>query len=133
MGTLRVLLFLVAFFVVAFGVGQYWKLKPPTAQSHVIRGGETAILTADGTDQIWVAVTKDDSYTLQKAMVAKDETALSGFAAREAAFPVASGTRVRVMGQITEHRRVEVLDGPAAGRAGWVESEYLQVPKPWQR
>lgn len=133
MGTLRVLLFLAGFFVIAYGVGRYWKLKPETAQDHVVHSGEVAELAPSGMASVWVAVDGADSYQLQKAMVAKDERFLRDATARNAAFPVAPGTRVKVFRQSSENRRIQILDGPATGRFGWVEFEYLRIPKPGER
>ncbi len=44
MGKLRALLVIIAFFVVAFAVGQRWKLKPETAANRAVQRGEIAVL-----------------------------------------------------------------------------------------
>lgn len=130
MGKLRVLIILAGVFAVAYVVGRVWDLKPEGRYDHVVHPGEQALLTAAGADRIWVAVAKEDSYPLQKAMAEKDEAFLQQAVTDGKAFVLPVGARIEVTGQSANKRRLKVAEGPDAGKVGWVEFEYL---RPLQR
>lgn len=130
MGKLRVLIILAGVFAVAYGVGRVWDLKPEGRYDHIIRPGERAVLTSAGTDRVWVALEKEGAYPLQKAMAEKDGAFLQQAVSDGKAFVLPLGTRVEVTGQSANKRRLQVVEGPDTGKAGWVEFEYL---RPLQR
>lgn len=132
MGKLRVLLVIIAVFVIAFAVGQSWKLKPETAANHVVEKGETAILQSSGSP-IWVCARKDDTYRMQQAMTAGDRLFLQSATEAGNAFQVDGGTKVKVLTASVDKREIRVEDGPQAGKTGWVEFEYLRPAKPYER
>lgn len=132
MGKLRVLLVIIGVFVIAFAVGQSWKLKPETAANHVVKKGEIAILQSGGSP-VWLCLREDEAYRMQQAMTNGDMTFLHSAAAAGTAFPVDSGTRVKVMAASVDKRQIQVEDGPQAGKSGWVEFEYLRPAKPFER
>ena len=129
MGFLRVVILLAAFFGIAYTAGRIWRLKPETRQSHVVHRGEVAVLSAAGASEIWLAADREQSYPVQAAIARRDDKFLKELGSRNAAFPVAVGTRVKVLAESSNKRRVEVLEGPQAGRSGWVVFEYLRVPR----
>jgi hypothetical protein len=45
------------------------------------------------------------------------------------ALMVSAQTHVRVTGESYNERRVEITDGPQAGRTGWVPFEWLQYQR----
>jgi hypothetical protein len=107
-------------------VGRYWNLRPDTAERHVVHVGETAVLTAEGAERIWLSNHKRNCYSLQVAMTNKDQASLNNAVERGEAFAIAAGSQVRVKSESVSAREIEVLDGPAAGKTGWVEFEYLR-------
>lgn len=132
MGKLRVSLVIIGVFIVAFAVGQSWKLKPETAANRVVRSGEAAILQSGG-PPVWICVRKEDSYRMQQAMTAGDLLFLQGAARDGSAFPADAGTRVKVLAASVDKRRIQIEEGPQAGKSGWVEFEYLRPAKPYER
>lgn len=133
MGKLRVLLVIIGFFIVAFAVGQHWKLKPESAVNHVVRTNETAILQRAGNAPVWLCLRKEDAYPMQQAMVAGRAAELQEAADANTAFPVESGAMVKVLGASVDKRFVQVQTGPQSGKSGWVEFEYLRPARPFER
>jgi hypothetical protein len=133
MGKLRVMLVIIAFFIVAFAVGQNWKLKPETASNHVVRANEIAIVVSGNETPVWLCANKEDAYGMQKAMIAGDAVALQQAADRNAAFPVAAGVRVKVLTASVDKRYVQVVEGPQEGKTGWLEFEFLRPAKAHER
>jgi hypothetical protein len=126
---LYVLVFL-GVFVVLYSVGRAWKLKPETKYDHILHNGEIAVLKKQGGSSVWLAVDRKDCYTISAAMSAQDTAHLKALEDNKAAFAVPVGTFVKVLGAADSRDRVEVTDGPLAGRAGWVEFQYLRPRQP---
>lgn len=132
MRKLMYLLVIAGSFIVLFAVGQAWRLKPETKTSRILHKGDAALLAAPAGDQVWLANKKDDCYPIQKAVVEKNEEFLKACADNQTAFPVAAGTRVRILAESVSRRQVQILEGPLEGRTGWVEHEFLK-PDPMGR
>ncbi|GIU78972.1 MAG: hypothetical protein KatS3mg005_2210 [Bryobacteraceae bacterium] len=113
-------------FIVLFAVGQAWRLKPETKTSRILHKGDAAVLATPAGDQVWLANKKDDCYPIQAAVVEKNEEFLKACADNQTAFPVAAGTRVRILAESVSRRQVQILEGPLEGRTGWVEHEFLK-------
>ena len=129
MSKLLFLLLAAGAFLVLLMVGRNWKLRPDTAEQHIVHSGETAVLaTAEG-PQVWLAKDKRHCYSLQVAMSSKDAVGLKNYETRDEAFPVPAGTQVKVIGESISTRQVQINDGPLAGKTGWVEFEYLRPRK----
>jgi hypothetical protein len=126
---LYVLVFL-GVFVVLYSVGRAWKLKPETRYDHTLHNGEIAVLKSPGNSSVWLAVDKKDCYSVSAAMSSKNPDRLRIFEGSQTAFAVPAGTFVKVMGQADSRNRVNVTEGPLAGRAGWVEFQYLRPRQP---
>jgi hypothetical protein len=126
---LYVLVFL-GVFVVLYSVGRAWKLKPETRYDHTLHNGEIAVLKSPGNSAVWLAVDKKDCYAVSAAMSAQDPAHLKTLEDNRTAFAVPAGTFVRMMGAADSRDRVEVTDGPFAGRTGWVEFQYLRPRQP---
>lgn len=120
---------IIGSFAVLFAVGQAWRLKPETKTSRILHRGDYAVLTTPAGQDVWLAVKPDDCYPIQKAVVEKDDSYLKACADNQTAFPVAAGTRVRVLAEKVSRRHVQILEGPLEGRTGWVEHEFL-APDP---
>lgn len=116
----------LAAFAVAWGVGRAWKLKPETPYSHNLYRGETAVLTNAAGDSVWLAVRKEDCSSMNVAMAKHDDSHLRGCEDAQTAFAAPAGTAVKVIGASVNRKQVTVLDGPLAGRTGWVEFQYLR-------
>lgn len=115
---------IVGGFLVLYGVGRMWNLKPETKYSHTLHRGDEAVLTAQSGTEVWLAKKGDDSYHVQMAVGRNDVEWLKG-----AAVSVPAGTRVKVLSETESRRQVEVTAGPQAGVKGWVEQEYLRPPR----
>jgi len=121
---------ILAGFILLYGVGRAWKLKPETPENHTLHKGEVAILTSTTGQAIWLGESKDATRRLQNAMGRQDRQELEKAEAAQAAFPATTGTQARVVVEDGSRYQVEILDGPAAGRRGWVEFEYLRPIRP---
>jgi len=129
MSKLLILLLTAGAFVVLLMVGKTWHLRPDTAEQHVVHSGETAILASAAGPQVWLAKDKRHCYSLQVAMSSKDAVGLKNYETRDEAFPVPGGNAVKVIGESISTRQVQIIDGPMAGKTGWVEFEYLRPRK----
>jgi hypothetical protein len=117
-------------FAVLYGVGRVWKLKPETKYDHRLLKGETAVVTSPRGNSVWLALDKNDCYSINVAMSRSDLTRLKGCEDNRTAFAVPAGTFVRVTGESVGRVRVQVIDGPFAGKQGWVEFQYLRPRQP---
>jgi hypothetical protein len=133
MGKLRVLLVIIAFFVVAFAVGQRWKLKPETAANRAVQRGEIAVLVNSNNAPVWLCLRKEDAYPMQEAMTTGNVSFLERAASERGAFALEAGERVKVLEESVDKRRVEVQAGPHAGKTGWLEYEYLRPVRSYER
>lgn len=124
------LVIILASFVVLYEVGRSWKLKPETPYDHSPYLGEMAVLRIQGGENVWLAQSTDDCYSLNVAMMHKDSDSLRRFTDEHAAFPVPAGTRVKVIGESGSRKHVQIVDGPLAGKTGWVEFEYVRPRQP---
>jgi hypothetical protein len=123
-------LFILGSFILLYGAGRAWKLKPESKYDHILLKGETAVLTIQGSDAVWLAFNKDDCYSMNVAMAHKDSAHLRGCEDAATAFAVPAGTFVKVIGASVSRKHVQVLDGPLAGKSGWVEFQYLRPRRP---
>lgn len=130
MNRFLVVIVILAGFILLYGVGRAWKLKPETPENHTLHKGEVAVLTSATGQAIWLAEKKDTTRVLQNAMGRQDRPALDQAESAQTAFPATTGTQVRVTVEDGSRYQVEILDGPAAGRRGWVEFEYLRPIRP---
>jgi hypothetical protein len=129
MGFIRVLVVLAGFFVIAFLAGRIWNLKPETKAAHVVHPGEAAYIWVPSGGKVWVSADRDRAYDIQVAITGNDIASLEKLEAAGAAFAVAAGTQVKILSESSNKRRIEILDGPQAGKSGWVVFEYLRLPK----
>jgi hypothetical protein len=111
-------------FVVLYGVGRMWNLKPETKYARTLHRGDAAVLVGAEDKQVWLVRRKEDSYAVQIAMGKNDVEWL-----KRAATAVPGGTRVKVLREAESAREVEVLAGPQAGQKGWVEQELVRPPR----
>jgi len=117
-------------FVLLYGVGRGWKLKPESKYAHSLHTGEVAVLTIRGGDAVWLAFAKDDCYSMNVAMSRRDSAHLRGCEDAKTAFAVPASTLVKVIGSSVSRTHVAVLEGPLAGQSGWVEFQYLRPRQP---
>ncbi|MBI4891103.1 MAG: hypothetical protein HY821_10805 [Acidobacteria bacterium] len=106
-------------FLVLYGVGRMWNLKPETKYNRTLHKGDEAVLVGAEGSKVWLAKKWEDSYHAQMAMGEKNEEWLKG-----AAVAAPAGARVKVVAEKESSREVEV----EAGVKGWVEQEYLRAP-----
>ena len=101
---------------------------PPleTKEHHIVHKGESARLVNPGGETVWVSVAKGETHALAAAVSRKDTAGLEAMVQSGKAFPVESGTPVRVLGESFNERHVEVTDGPRKGRDGWAPFEWLE-------
>lgn len=133
MGRFRIALVLAGIFIVALAAGRIWNLRPAHGETDHTRRGQIALLGSPEGAPIWLAIDRRDTYRLQQAMAQGEQTFLDEAANQEKAFPVASGSEVRVIGSSVSKREVEVLEGPHTGQTGWVEFDILMPPREYKR
>jgi hypothetical protein len=126
MNKLLYVLIFVGGFAVLYGVGRMWKLKPETKYDHRLVQGEIAVVAGQGNRPVWLAVDKNDCYAISVAMLQGDSEKLKSLEESKAAFAVPTDTFVKVTGESVSRVRVEVTDGPLAGRQGWTEFEFVR-------
>jgi len=113
-------------FAALYGVGRAWKLKPETKYEHRLLIGEIAVATSQGGGNVWLALGKNDCSSINVAMSHRDLAYLKGCESNHTAFSIPSGTFVKVIGESVSRLRVQVIDGPFAGRDGSVDFQYLR-------
>lgn len=89
-------------------------------------GSEVRIVPNSGAERMPLAVDPQAMDDLSKAAVAKDTVGWNEVIRAGRAFWVDRGARVLVLEQGWETTRVRLLDGPQAGRAGWLISDNLR-------
>ena len=77
----------------------------------------------------WIAVNEKDCYEIGVAMSDRDQSYLGAAESANAAFVVPVGTLVKVLGETESRMRLEVIEGPSAGKQGWVEFEFVRPRK----
>jgi len=79
-------------------------------------GGNIAIICLDQS-------THDDYVN---ALISDDKIGIVALAIAGKAFPVDSGTRVKVIDLESGKRKVRIMEGKYSGRAGWVSKEIVR-------
>jgi hypothetical protein len=123
-------LLFVGVFAVLYGVGRTWKLKPETKYNHTLVNGEIAVVRSHEGSSVWLALDQKDCYSINVAMSRKDTTQLKELEDNKTAFPIPAGTFAKVIGGSESRVKVQVVDGPLAGKQGWAEFEYLRPRQP---
>ena len=129
MNKLLYVLLILGGFIVLYGVGRTWKLLPESKYNHQLHPGETAVVTAQAGGIVWMAVDEKDCYPLAVAMSKADTAYLSAAENNKSAFVVPVGTLVKVLGESESRVKGEVMEGPLAGKQGWLEFEFLRARK----
>ena len=130
MNKLLYVLLILGGFGVLLGVGRIWNLRPETKYNHVLHTGEPAVATSKVGSNVCFASSEKDCYAINVAMANNDSAYLSAAENNKSAFVVPVGTQVKVLGQTESRVRVEVTEGAASGKHGWVEFEYVRPRKP---
>jgi hypothetical protein len=76
-----------------------------------------------------LALSKNDAHALARAVETGDVSAVTRMVEEGKATLVPAQSRVRVTGESYNERRVQVLDGLHAGKAGWVPFEWLHFKR----
>ncbi|MBI5281489.1 MAG: hypothetical protein HY858_07395 [Candidatus Solibacter usitatus] len=108
-----------------------WACHAPveTRQNHVVHRGEQAVLTA-ANGNAFLALEREDCYHVQQAVSSRDKAWLETMEMQDKVLRVAAGTPVKVLQDSYNERKVEILEGPLAGKTGWVAWEFLSPPPP---
>lgn len=130
MSKLAYFAFILGCFLILYGVGRVWRLKPETKYNHTLLKGETAVLTIGEGDTVWLARKPEDCYTMNVAMAHKDAAYLKGCADSNTACAVPAGTPVKILGASVSRKHVRILEGPLEGKEGWIEFQYLRPRRP---
>jgi len=88
-------------------------------------GGEGVVLIEGGYPVV-LGVTEADLDAFTKASVAGDKAGVRELYLAGRIIDTPSNTRVKVIDRSTFRRKVRLMDGPRAGRAGWVPYEWVQ-------
>ena len=81
---------------------------------------------ASGAQRVIVGVDDAAFDQIVKSQQAHDEAGLTALVLSGRAFFIDEGTRVLVIDRSTTLRKVRTLEGPAAGRAGWIPAEWVR-------
>ena len=81
---------------------------------------------ASGAKTVIAAVDDASFDAVMKGQEAHDQTGLMAVIFSGRAFFIDEGTRVLVIDRSTFRRKVRTLEGPAAGRAGWIPAEWVR-------
>jgi hypothetical protein len=101
---------------------------PPleTNEKHYVHSGETATLEVKDARTVYVVFDKKDCYDCEVATVTNNHERLDRLVREGKAFTTAPGTRVEVLTESFNQRKIRILDGEAQGRVGWVPFEWLK-------
>ncbi|GEM_PF-6340588 len=95
-------------------------------EHHVVHRGEMAKLTVKDGDNVYLMLDKKDAYHAEEALASKDLPRLDAMVASGKALKLPAGTLVKVLRDSYADRKVEVEEGPLAGKTGWVVWENLK-------
>lgn len=98
-----------------------------TEANHILHSGETGILVHPVRGKVCAAISKDDIHAIARAEESGDEPALAEFVRSGRAIEVAAKTRVRVLSESFNERKLELLEGPGKGKTVWVSMEWLKL------
>ena len=95
-----------------------------SSSSTMVSIGDEAKLKASS-DTIPVAIDEKAFDELTKAAVAGDDIGFAQIFLEGRAFPISSGTKVKVIDQTMFRRKIRILEGDKLGMSGWVDSELV--------
>jgi hypothetical protein len=104
-----------------------------TEANHILHSGETGILAHPVRPKVCAAISKDDIHALARAEDSGDESAVAQFVENGKAIEIPVNTKVRVVSESYNERKLELLEGPYKGRTVWVPMEWLkahETPRP---
>jgi hypothetical protein len=87
--------------------------------------GENGILQVDGAKSHFVAADEEALKKLFRAIDAKDDYGMADLLLTGQVFSVKDGTRVLVVDKALYTTRIRILEGPYAGKSGWVPYEWV--------
>lgn len=134
---------LVLFFVVLFAYDsakpKYTPIyvSPPPARSSTFSGfsptpagnqtaGSDTKLVAPGLDNVPVAVDEKAYEAMMNAAAVKDDQGITNLILAGRVFTVSNSTKVQVISPGFLKAQVRILEGPKAGRSGWVPTELTR-------
>jgi hypothetical protein len=85
------------------------------------------MLVHTGMDQVPVAMEKEDCHRLAEALESKDMASVDKMMQGGKAMELPTGTRVRVIGESFNERKIRIEEGAHAGMVGWVPFEWLKL------
>ena len=99
---------------------------PTSARENGLSIGEHGILHIDGgATSHFVAADEEALKKLFRAIDAKDDYGMADLLLTEQVFSVKDGTRVLVIDKALYTTQIRILEGPYAGRSGWVPYEWV--------
>lgn len=120
---------IIAFIMMSQSLRPTVSTKSASATTHAVgtmRGAIVHIEGAAGVKSGMLADTRQDLAELTHATAAGDTERILEMGARSKAFPVDSGTAVRVIDETQGMLRVQVLEGEYRGNSGWISGEYVR-------
>ena len=88
--------------------------------------GEKGIVICGNEPTVFLAIDISSQDAFTKAAIAKDYIGMQRLVSTGRVFEVPANTRVLVIDRKTFIRQVRVLEGPQAGRAGWLPMEWIK-------
>lgn len=96
---------------------------------NIVHTGDFAVVTHGSAAEVPLAIAKSDAHSLARAFETRDTKAVKAMVAAGRVLMVPARTHVRVTSESYNERRVEITDGPQAGRTGWVPFEWLEYQR----
>jgi len=125
---------LVCAFALLLAGCEAWHFGEETKYTRPAHRGDTARLYAPpGYKYSFVATQRENCYELQKVLSNDDFAGIRRLAEADKIFSTDAGAKVQVLKDSYNEREVKLLEGPAAGKTGWVPFEWLTTIQPWDR
>jgi hypothetical protein len=102
-----------------------------TRAAHI--GDEARLYAPPGYKYSFVAVNRQDCYELQKVLSEEDFAGIRRLAESDRIYSMDAGAKVKVLSDSFNERQIKLLEGPDAGKTGWVPFEWLTTIQPWDR
>ena len=105
-------------------------LVKETPAHHAVHKGEQAVLSPRLEGPVWLGVDRGSSEDVTRAYESGDRGALGALERSHRAFSVDKGSRVEVLEESFNDRKIRILSAAHNGETGWVPFEWLQpLPK----
>jgi hypothetical protein len=95
------------------------------ASSKSLSAGDTAIIAIPNSNEVWVSVDMETRGRLDKLIAAKDTDGVAQLLAAGRVLMMPARTRVRILDPGIFTTEVRILNGPHAGRSGFISTDWV--------